>query len=111
MKEIKRTVTVPKERAEEINRLLATEPASGSECFGEDETMSYTADFGDGIEMDIKLCGVQYEEGESNTPWTEAVLFDHGSELCCSEPDDTFFGCWELEHDDVKYIAEVVAEE
>lgn len=39
----------------------------------------HTAIFGNGIEMDIKLCGVQYEDGGFNKPWTEAVLFKNGT--------------------------------
>ena len=58
-----------------IEKALTVEPGSESECFSEDETLIKTASFDNGMEMDIKLCGVQYHEGESNTAWTEAVLF------------------------------------
>ena len=103
------TVTIPADQAAMINEYLNHEPANESDCFNEDETFSKTVKFPDGAEMDIKLCGVQYLDGESNLPWTEAVLFINGSEVACSEPEDEFFGEWELEHDGTRYIANVKA--
>lgn len=71
----------------------------------EDDTISVTAVFPDGCQMDIKCCGSQDESS-----WTEAVLFDkQGRELCFSEPADEFDGEWELEFDGKTYIA-IVAE-
>lgn len=93
-----------------IKEILETEPASESECFGEDETMTYTADFGDGITMDIKICGAQYQEGGVNMPWTEAVLCRHGNQLVWSGPDEGFFGAWELEYDGVLYQTDVICD-
>lgn len=110
MKEIRRHITITKKTADMIIKLLTIEPKTEKECFGEDETISYTANFGYGIQMDIKVCGVQYEEGGTNTAWSEAVLFNHGSEVACSEPSDGFMGEWELEYDGKKYITEVKAE-
>lgn len=110
MKEIRRHISVSKSTADMINELLTVEPKCESECYGEDETLSYTAKFGYGIEMDVKVCGVQYEEGGSNTAWTEAVLFDHGSEVAHTDVCDTFTGEWELEYDGKKYITEVLVE-
>ena len=57
---------VSKEEAEMINHYLHDEPIDQSECFGEDETIVHTVSFENGIEMDIKCCGVQFKEGESN---------------------------------------------
>lgn len=99
------TVRVEKNRAEWICGLLTNEPKDESECFGEDESFTVTATFDNGVKMDIKLCGVQYEEGGSNTPWTQAVLIaPNGSQLAFTDPSDSFFGPWELEHDNVTYI-------
>ena len=103
-------VRVPAKEAEKINFLLSHTPASSKECFGEDSTITHTADFGGGVEMDIKLCGVQYREGEDNTPWTEAVLFVNGAEACCSEPAEDYFGEWSLEYGGNTYTADVVEE-
>lgn len=93
----------------QIEKLLNEEPESEEECMGEDETISYTANFGNGIEMDVKVCGVQYEEGGNNTPWTEAVLFENGCEVGCSDACDVFEGEWELEHEGIMYTVNVMA--
>ena len=79
-----------------IHTLLHTEPSCSSECFGEDEKISYTVRFSDGVEMDLEICGVQYQEGTSNLPWTQAVLFLSGSELAFTEPEGDFCGEWTL---------------
>lgn len=110
MKEVRRHIVVPRLEADKIIRLLATEHKDWSECMGKDETISYSANFGNGIKMNVKLCGVKYEEDGENRPWTEAVLFDQGYELCCSEAGDKYFGEWALDHEGIRYIAEVIAE-
>ena len=104
-------VTVGAGHAAFIRRVLSTEPRNESECFGEDETISYTAEFEDGCQMDIKCCGVQYEEGGCNTAWSEAVLFNKkGAEIACSDPDDQFFRVWKLAADGNTYSVEAVAQ-
>lgn len=67
---------------------------------GEDETISVTADFSGGIQMDIKCCGCR-----DDSSWTEAVLFHNGSEVACSEVSDEFLGTWKLEYDGCLYAA------
>lgn len=69
------------------------------DMMGEDDTWSKTAVFDNGIEMDIKLCG-----SRDGVSWTEAVLFRNGSEVCCSEVSDEFFGEWSLEFNNDEYI-------
>lgn len=89
---------------ERINRYLTVEPADRESCQGEDETITVTARFENGFQCDIKCCGVQYREGESNLSWTEAVLFDErGAEVACTEPEDTFFRTWEIAYMDNLY--------
>lgn len=108
---IRKELVIPTGEFELIEKLCNEEPKTESDCFGEDETMSYTVDFGNGYEMDIKVCGVQYEEGGNNTAWTEAVLFLYGSEIACSDPSDGISGEWELEDDDGNtYIVDVSPE-
>lgn len=103
---------ITKKLADYINRLLT----EGDKDFGEDETITETVVFDDGHEMDIKVCGVQWEEGEDNTAWTEAVLYESDGafgwayEVCCSEPSDEFLGEWEMEHRKDKYIVNVIVE-
>lgn len=92
-----------------IRQKLAFHPQSEDECF--DSTMSFTADFGNGIEMNVKLCGVDYETGGDNRPWTEAVLFRNGSEIAHTDPDDRFFVIWGIESDDTRYRAVVIVPE
>ncbi len=99
------TIYIEKELEEQIYKHLHIEPTCADECLGEDVAITKTAKFHNGIEMDIKCCGVQYEaESESNTAWTEAVLFKHGCELCCSEPGDEFMGKWILEYEGDEYV-------
>jgi hypothetical protein len=104
-----RTIYISKEALRKINEYLTLEPTSVSECLSEDETISYSANFDNGYEMDIKCCGVQYNPDEpSNLAWSEAVLFHNGSEVCHSEPTDLFEGDWELSDDDKLFIVHVL---
>lgn len=106
-----RILTISKADAETINQYLTVEPKSEDECLGEDTTISYTACFDNGIEMDIKCCGVQYHENESNLAWTEAVLFENGAEVACTEVEDEFIGEWVCEYDNDEYVVIVKVEE
>lgn len=73
---------------------------------GEDNTISVTAVFPDGMEMDVKCCGC------NNDPsWTEAVLFQNGSEVCCTDVEEEFLGPWELDFNGCRYIAIVSVSE
>ena len=107
----KKVITISKEEAEQINKYLHVEPTCADECLGEDAVIVNTAKFDDGIEMDIKCCGVQYEEqSESNTAWTEAVLFHNGIQECYTEPSDEYLGEWICEYDGNEYIVIVEIE-
>lgn len=99
------TIYIEKKLEDQIHKHLTVEPTCADECLGEDIAITKTAKFHNGIEMDIKCCGVQYEaDSESNTAWTEAVLFKNGSEICCSEPGDEFMGEWILEYEGDEYV-------
>lgn len=86
--------------ASDVNFYLSHEPESEDDAYlHEDDIIRETAVFDDGKEMDIKCCGVRYEEGSVNTAWTEAVLFDgNRGEIACSEVGEEFLGTWKL-HD------------
>ena len=71
----------------------------------ENDTLVWSASFGNGFEMDIKLCGADEE-----VAWTEAVLFKDGCELACTDCMDTILGEWEIDYDDVAYITYVTEE-
>ena len=105
----KKTIHVPKIEAERLTRLLNTEPTRDS-CMTEEETIVFTANFGNGIERDVKVCGVEYLYGESNLPWTEAVLFKDGSEISHTDPQEDLFGEWEFEIGNDKYVVEIATE-
>lgn len=59
---------------------------------GEDNTITVTAVFPDGMKMDVKCCGC-----DNDPSWTEAVLFQDGSEVCCTDVEEEFLGPWELD--------------
>lgn len=105
-----KTIFVSAKKAKVINRYLHEEPTTEDECLGEDYVYTCTVKFNNSVEMDIKCCGVQFREGESNLAWAEAVLFENGSEACCTEPEAEFFGEWVLEYDGDKYIVFVEIE-
>ena len=99
---------------DKINKYLK-EPKDESECLSEDEKISHTIKFTDGFEMDIEVCGVQYREGECNSAWTQAILYDeNGKERCCSEVGEEFEGEWSFEIQNgvgyYKYVVYVMRE-
>ncbi len=51
------TIIISASKAAFINKTLQSK-----DMMGEDDTLSFTAGFADGMEMDIKLCGTQDEE-------------------------------------------------
>jgi len=96
-----KTLRLDKAYLEKIRGYLNNEPTCEEECLGEDETFSEFVRFENGYYMDIYCCGVQYREGESNTAWTEALLYaDSGVAVAFTEPCDEFEGEWELEDDE-----------
>ena len=99
------TLVIPKLVADQINGFLKAN--CEDEYQGVNSTIIYTVLFLDGRQMDIKCCGCQ-----SESSWTEAVLFDvNGNQLCCTEPAEEFFGTRTLKHDGIDYTVQVVEEE
>lgn len=97
----RKEIKITKALADEINHLLT----EVDEDFGEDLTITKTAVFDNGFEMDIKCCGCL-----DDVAWTEAVLFRNGSEVCCTEPCDEFLGEWECTNDINTYVVNVTVE-
>lgn len=89
-----------------ILELLTKEPSCEEECMNEDEILFYTVSFGNKMEMDIKICGVAYEEGGDNLPWMEAVLFEDGHEVGCTDVSDEqdILGEWLIEYNGDEYV-------
>ena len=95
-------VKVPKELTRQILSYLNPKRAFERH----EATLSITAIFTNGCEMDVKCCPGDETPGSA---WTEAVLFNkHGVELGCTEPCDEFFGLWEVEQEGTLYEVEVV---
>jgi len=92
------TIRVPQKTLAQIEKYLR-----GEEPFGAHEpSISYTAIFPDGKQMDIQLCG------SDEAPWTQAVLYDaNGAELTFTDVADTYEGEWELEYNGVTYHVDV----
>ena len=107
--EFRKVIYIKKSEEKFCDKYLKNEPKNEDECLPEGCQYVNTAVFDDGHEMDIKLCGVRYEEGSVNTAWTEAVLFFDRREVACSEVCEEYTGTWELEHNGNKYIVEVKA--
>lgn len=47
---------------------------------------------------------------EEESPYTEGILFHNGFELAHTEPDCTYDGKWNFEHNGTEYIVLVEAE-
>lgn len=106
------TLFISKAENRQIRRYLNKNATREEDNFNESDSFSITAKFQDGIEMDIKMCGVQFEEnGTSNSPWTEAVLFKDSGEVACTDVEDEFTRDWELEHEGNTYITHVKVKE
>lgn len=99
-----KTIAISKAAADMIISYLTVEPKCADECLSENETIVYTAVFDNGIEVDIKCCGVQYHEEDTNTAWCEAVMFENGHEVYCEYGEDDFFGEWEFEYNNDEYV-------
>lgn len=94
---LEETIYVSKPYAERIKKYLR-----GAEVQGDGSSLSKTAKFSDGFEMDIRCCG-----GKDDS-WTEAILYDDtGREVAVTEPCDGFTGCWELKDEDTNTVYRV----
>lgn len=99
------TIMVPQDLMDRINGYL--EADGPDEYQDENETISMTAVFDDGMQADVKCCGCQDEPS-----WTEMVLFnERGGEVCCTEPSDMFDGRWTLTDSATgdEYVVTVIA--
>ena len=66
---------------------------------GEDNTITKSLIFPDGMQMDVKCCG-----SKDAPSWTEGVLFDRrGNEVAHTDVFDEFEGKWELVHEGILY--------
>ena len=111
--EYKATITIPPKKAKYIKRVTQIEPKDFNDFSqnypNEDETYTETVMFPNGAEIDVKLCGVQWDDYSSNKAWTEAILYENNSETV-SEPEDDFFGEWWFYADNDTYLVNVIEE-
>ena len=93
-------VRVPDGTLDQINKYL--EPHNSiEECQDRRSCIKFTAKFPNGYEADIECIGTDFEEGEENSSWTQAVLFnENGSQISYTEVQDTYEGVWELSDND-----------
>ena len=101
-----RTIKITNAERNLINDLLNL---TGDELYQKygykrNETIVHTAKFPNGIEADIKLVICEEE-----SPYTEGILFHNGFELAHTEPDCTYDGEWNFEHNGIEYIVLVEA--
>lgn len=106
------TIKVTNAEYREVYKMLYHEPANEKECFLENDSRLFTVKFTNGYFMDIKVCGIlSFEQGTSNTCWSEAVLFNEkGAEVACTDAGDDFLGEWMIEYSDNQYIVTVEVE-
>lgn len=73
----------------------------------EGKNISFTADFGDGMTMDILVWGTK----DKNKPaWVDSVLFDHGTAVACN-PGDDLLALWALNDlNGIRYEARIQVE-
>lgn len=63
----------------------------------------WTVDFGNGYEVDIKVCSSDY----GDPLWCEGVLFFHGSEVSCTDVSDELTGEYSFEIQGEKFAVHV----
>ena len=103
----RKTIYIQKDLLDHYNSILRL---TGNEIYDKyglkrDETFSWSVNFGNGIEADIRLVVC---EGEDK-PYTECVLYKDGCEVFCSDACDYLQGEWELLDDKKKYVVQVCA--
>lgn len=101
----KQTLKLAQTTIDRVNRILTM---TGKELYVKygykrDETLCWTVDFGDGIQADIKV--VICDEDE--TPYSECILFDHSSEVVCSDCGDKLDDEWTFEYNGDTYTITV----
>lgn len=73
----------------------------------EGENISFTADFGDGMTMDISVWG---NKDKNKPAWADAVLFDHGDAITCGLGED-LLAPWVLNDlNEIRYEARIQIE-
>jgi len=91
-------LVVPQAQLDDAEEHLASHEPFG----GEDNVYTWTANCGNGLEVDVKVVEADREGGG---PWCEAVLFENGHEIQCTDiGEDTVRGEWIFEDYDITVI-------
>ena len=94
----------------EIDRINSylNNPQRVEDSLGEDSTIIHSVVFNNGYSADVKCCGVKWHDGQNNSAWTEAILYDDkGYQVDFSEPESTFEGQWQLESETDYYVVNI----
>ena len=108
-KQIKLTLLIPLETIRKYNRLMQLKKLDydRNSIPSYSTIKSWTVNAGDGYEIDVKVCS-----SDSGSPlWCEAVLFKFGSEVACTEIDETLDGEYEFEIDKLSLVLSVIRSE
>lgn len=102
------TIRLTPEELDFYNSLLSITSREVYDRYGlkRDEGYTYTATFPDGTEADVKLVICEGEE----TPYCEAVFFQHGCEIGHTDVTDKIDGEHQCATDDAVYTVTVTSE-
>lgn len=100
-----RHINIPQEQVDFLNKLMGMTGQEIYDVYGlkRDETFTYGVKFDNGICADIRV--IICDEGDE--PYAEGVMFDNGSEVFCTECEDTIEGIWEFRYDGQLYVVEI----
>lgn len=109
---INKELIIPADVAEDFRRDTAPDAdlRKLKKKYQSKELPVWSVDFGNGMEMDVKLCCGDVVTAEENPLWTEAVLFLNGYEVACTDGYSTLRPYYELHHGDTAYRVTVRVE-
>ena len=94
-------LAIPKSIINKYNNLMSVETLNYEQNdIPRYETIeSWTVNFGNGYEVDLKVCSSDY----GNPLWCEAVLFKDGCERSCTDVEEVLDGDWYLNADGISF--------
>ena len=99
---MKKILKIEKSLANKIQEMINTNNIR-NEDFQDGIYKTFTIDFGNNIEADIKVC-----IGDDRTVFIDPVLFDNGSEVCLIDVSFEFLGEYIFKYANNEYIAKLV---
>ena len=104
------SIVLKPEQADLIMHYLNDEPTQKSEALFSDDSMCFTAHFGNGYEMEVRCMGIgDWLDDETNTAYGEAVLFNEfDEEVGVIYDESDFLSDWVITHDGNEYITHVI---